>query len=60
VPTPTFPDHRALTSRDDLPRIAELVQVGLLGPALGAAPVADPEEMLPEEPDDPAIDAREE
>jgi len=60
VTTPTFLDHLDLTTLDDLPRIDELVQVGLLGPTLGAAPVADREEMLPEEPDDPAIDAREE
>jgi segregation and condensation protein B len=60
VTTPTFLDHLDLTSLDDLPRIDELVQVGLLGPALSAAPAADPDDMLPEAPDDPAIDAPEE
>jgi hypothetical protein len=50
VTTPGFLDHLDLASLDDLPRIDELVQVGLLDPALGAVPAADPEEMLPESP----------
>jgi segregation and condensation protein B len=44
VTTPTFLDHLDLTSLDDLPRIDELVQVGLLGPALSMQPTADLEE----------------
>jgi segregation and condensation protein B len=42
--TPAFLDHLDLTSLDDLPRIDELVQVGLLGPALHAVPGAAPDE----------------
>ncbi|HEX5078701.1 MAG TPA: SMC-Scp complex subunit ScpB [Geminicoccaceae bacterium] len=44
VTTSDFLDHLDLTSLDDLPRIDELVQVGLLGPALGAVPPAEPED----------------
>jgi segregation and condensation protein B len=60
VTTPGFLDHLDLTSLDDLPRIDELVQVGLLGPALSALPVADPEEMSSALPVEPATDAPEE
>jgi segregation and condensation protein B len=52
VTTPGFLDHLDLTTLDDLPRIDELVQVGLLGPALGAVAPADPEGLA----SDPASD----
>jgi segregation and condensation protein B len=44
--TPAFLDHLDLGSLDDLPRIDELVQVGLLGPELHAVPDAMPDESL--------------
>jgi segregation and condensation protein B len=40
VSTPTFLDHFDLASLDDLPRIEELLQVGLLA---GGAPAAEAE-----------------
>jgi segregation and condensation protein B len=40
VTTPTFLDHFDLASLDDLPRIEELLQVGLLA---GSAPAAEVE-----------------
>jgi hypothetical protein len=56
VTTSGFLDHLDLTSLNDLPRIDELVQVGLLGPALSAVPTTDPEE-IPSEPEvDPPTD----
>ncbi len=45
--TASFLYHLDLASLDDLPRIDELVQVGLLGPALHAVPAA-PEEAAEE------------
>jgi segregation and condensation protein B len=50
--TPAFLDHLDLASLDDLPRIDELVQVGLLGPALHAVPGAAPDEDGPEDGDE--------
>jgi segregation and condensation protein B len=47
--TPAFLDHLDLGSLDDLPRIDELVQVGLLGPALHAVPGAAPDELASDE-----------
>jgi segregation and condensation protein B len=38
VTTASFLDHLDLAALDDLPRIDELVQIGLLGPALNAVP----------------------
>jgi segregation and condensation protein B len=60
VTTPTFLDHLDLTSLDDLPRIDELVQVGLLGPALSTQPSADLEEMPSPSATDRWTDEREE
>jgi segregation and condensation protein B len=56
VTTTSFLDHLDLTSLDDLPRIDELVQVGLLGPTLSPMPPADPGEELPELPEQPPTD----
>jgi segregation and condensation protein B len=56
VTTSGFLDHLDLTSLDDLPRIDELVQVGLLGPALSAVPTTDPEEIPSEPQVDPPTD----
>jgi len=50
--TTSFLDHLDLAALDDLPRIDELVQIGLLGPALSAVP----EEPLADEPEDPPGD----
>src|SRR5919106_5639096 len=50
VTTSALLDHLDLSSLDDLPRIDELVQVGLLGPALSAVSAADAEDTLPVEP----------
>jgi segregation and condensation protein B len=58
ITTPTFLDHLDLTSLDDLPRIDELVQVGLLGPTLAAVPTAEPEDMLAEDENDEPADER--
>jgi segregation and condensation protein B len=44
VTTAALLDHLDLTSLDDLPRIDELVQVGLLGPAVGPDPSSEPED----------------
>jgi segregation and condensation protein B len=52
VTTAGFLDHLDLTSLDDLPRIDELVQVGLLGPAVGAIPSNQAGDELEEEPED--------
>ena len=52
VTTPVFLDHLDLGSLDDLPRIDELLQVGLLGALPGAPAPADPDDALPEEPED--------
>ena len=38
--TTAFLDHFDLASLDDLPRIEELLQVGLLGPARSTVPAA--------------------
>jgi segregation and condensation protein B len=56
VTTASFLDHLDLTSLDDLPRIDELVQVGLLGPALSTVPTGDLEEVPSPSPTDPAPD----
>ena len=48
VTTAALLDHLDLASLDDLPRIDELVQVGLLGPVVGAGPSSQPEDE-PEE-----------
>jgi len=45
VTTPGFLDHLDLSALDDLPRIDELVQIGLLAPALSAVPAAEPDEL---------------
>lgn len=48
VTTTTFLDQLDLTSLDDLPRIDELVQVGLLGPALATSSPESPDALLDE------------
>lgn len=52
VTTAGFLDHLDLTSLDDLPRIDELVQVGLLGPVVGAMPPSAPEDEAEDEAED--------
>jgi segregation and condensation protein B len=52
VTTPSFLDHLDLSALDDLPRIDELVQIGLLAPALSAVPAADEEEPEDDEEDE--------
>jgi segregation and condensation protein B len=52
VTTAGFLDHLDLTSLDDLPRIDELVQVGLLGPVVGAMPSSQPEDEPEDEPEE--------
>jgi segregation and condensation protein B len=56
VTTAALLDHLDLSSLDDLPRIDELVQVGLLGPTLTTVPAAGSEDL----PEEPASDAAEE
>jgi segregation and condensation protein B len=56
VTTSGFLDHLDLTSLDDLPRIDELVQVGLLGPALTPVPAADADDEPPESSQEPEAD----
>jgi hypothetical protein len=51
VTTAAFLDHFDLAALDDLPRIEELLQVGLLGGGAdgGKTPLALPEDALPED-----------
>jgi segregation and condensation protein B len=56
VTTGNFLDHLDLAALDDLPRIDELVQIGLLGPALSAVPTVSDEPDESEGPPDPEAD----